>query len=189
MPFFSFLDDSSGVGDVMVHQPELYQPLARFTQHLMRGPSPFSAAERELIAAYVSGLNACGYCHGSHTAIAADLGVEPDLLGKLLDDVEGANVDERLKPVLRYVKKLTQSPSRMTQADADAVIAAGWDEQALADAVAICALFNLYNRVVDGHGIIGSPDTFAEVARRVNRQGYEKRTRDALAEREESRDG
>ncbi|MFQ5970889.1 MAG: carboxymuconolactone decarboxylase family protein [Alphaproteobacteria bacterium] len=189
MPFFSFLEDASGVGDVMVHQPERYLPLARFTQLLMRGPSPLSAAERELIAAYVSGLNGCGYCHGSHTAIAADLGVEPDLLRALLDDVEGANVEERMKPVLRYVEKLTQSPSRMTQADADAVFAAGWDEQALADAVAICALFNLYNRVVDGHGITGSPDNFAEVAERVNRQGYEKRTRDALEARGERHDG
>ena len=41
----------------------------------------------------------------------------------------------------------------MTQADADAVFAAGWNDQALHDAVSTCALFNFMNRLVEGHGI------------------------------------
>jgi AhpD family alkylhydroperoxidase len=41
----------------------------------LRGPSPFTVAERELIAAYVSGLNACGYCHGIHRVTADAFGV------------------------------------------------------------------------------------------------------------------
>jgi AhpD family alkylhydroperoxidase len=32
-------------------------------------------AERELIAAYVAGLNACGYCHGIHIAVAEAFGI------------------------------------------------------------------------------------------------------------------
>ncbi|NET05043.1 MAG: hypothetical protein F6K09_11890 [Merismopedia sp. SIO2A8] len=42
----------------------------------MRGESALSAGERELITAYVSGLNACNYCYGSHQAIATDLNFE-----------------------------------------------------------------------------------------------------------------
>ena len=53
----------------------------------------------------------------------------------LASDLETAPIDERLKPVLRYVEKLTKTPYQMTQADADAVRAAGWDELALSDAV------------------------------------------------------
>jgi alkylhydroperoxidase family enzyme len=74
-------------------------------------------------------------------------------LQALASDFETAPVDERLKPVLRYVEKLTKTPYRMTQADADAVHAAGWDESVLSDAVLICALFNMANRIVDGHGV------------------------------------
>jgi len=180
MPFFSFLDDNSGVGDVMVHDPERYLPIGTFTQDLLRGPSPFSVAERELIAAYVSGLNQCQFCHGAHSKVAAGLGVDRGLFAKLLDDVDRAPVAEKLKAVLRYVKTLTLAPSRLTQADADAVFAAGWDEQALGDAVAICALFNLYNRIVEGHGIKGNAAYFERVSGFIAQQGYEARTRQAL---------
>ena len=41
---------------------------------LLRGDSPLSPAQHELIAAYVSGLNRCRYCHGVHTATAERLG-------------------------------------------------------------------------------------------------------------------
>jgi uncharacterized peroxidase-related enzyme len=180
MPFFGFLDDNSGVGDIMVHDPERYLPLGTFTQDLLRGPSVFTVAERELIAAYVSGLNQCQFCHGAHAAVAADLGVDKSLFAALLDDVDRAPVADKLKPVLRYVKTLTLAPSRLTQADADAVFAAGWDEQALGDAVAICALFNLYNRLVEGHGIKGNAAYFERLKGFIAKGGYETRTRQAL---------
>jgi len=45
--------------DVFRAYPETARPLLDYHQALMRGPSPLSVADRELIAAYVSGLNAC----------------------------------------------------------------------------------------------------------------------------------
>jgi len=49
--------------------------------------------------------------------------------------------------------KLTQHPSSVSKADADAVLAAGWDETALHHAVAVTALFNFMKRLVEGAGI------------------------------------
>lgn len=120
---------------------------------IMRAPSAFDAGERELIAAYVSGVNDCGYCHGVHTVTAEAFGVPEGLLAAALDDLASAPVDERMKPVLAYVGKLTRTPSRVTEEDAEAVFAAGWDEAALHDAVLVCALFNFMNRMVEGLGI------------------------------------
>lgn len=57
-------------------------------EELMRGESLLSVAERELIAAYVSGLNACPYCHGVHAATARRFGVSEHVLTDLLQDVE-----------------------------------------------------------------------------------------------------
>src|SRR5262249_36054485 len=98
--------------------PQTARPLLDYHELVMRGPSPFTVAARELIAAYVSGVNACNYCHGVHTATAEAFGVPPGLLAAALADLDAAPVDERLRPVLRYVGKLTSTPSRMAQEDA-----------------------------------------------------------------------
>ena len=42
-------------------KPEATQHLARFTQHVLRGPAPISAGMRELIAAYTSARNDCPF--------------------------------------------------------------------------------------------------------------------------------
>ena len=55
------------------------------------------------------------------------------------------------------MRKLTLTPSRIGLADAAAVFSAGWDEQALFDAISVCALFNFMNRIVDGSGIGKDP--------------------------------
>ncbi len=42
-------------------KPEITAHLARFTQEIMRGPSPLSPGLRELIAAYTSARNDCPF--------------------------------------------------------------------------------------------------------------------------------
>ena len=42
-------------------KPELTAHLSRYTQEVMRGPSPLSPGFRELIAAYTSKLNHCPF--------------------------------------------------------------------------------------------------------------------------------
>ncbi|HEX7005836.1 MAG TPA: carboxymuconolactone decarboxylase family protein [Alphaproteobacteria bacterium] len=138
---------------------------------MLARPSPLTVAERQLIAAYVSGLNQCQFCHGAHSAIAADLGVGKTLFAALLDDVDGAPVVDKIKPVLRYARTLALAPSRLTQADADSVFEAGWDEQSLGDAVAICALFNFCNRIVEGHSIKGNAAYFERLRGFIAKEG------------------
>jgi uncharacterized peroxidase-related enzyme len=172
MTYLPSLPEDATLLQVFRAYPDTAKPLIAFHDVVMREASPFSAAERELIAAYVSGVNACGYCHGVHTATAEAFGVEPGLLAAALADLDTAPVDEALRPVLRYVGKLTSTPALMTEADAAAVFAAGWDERALHDAVLVCALFNFMNRMVDGLGVRADPSYFGESGERLHRIGY-----------------
>lgn len=172
MPFLRSLPENARLLQVFQAYPETSKPLVEYHEVVMRGPSPFTLAERELIAAYVSGVNACGYCHGVHTATAAAFGVPAGLLEAALADLDSAPVDDKLKPVLRYVGKLTLTPARMTQADADAMFDAGWPEQALHSAVMVCALFNFMNRMVDGHGIQADESYYAVSGKRLHEVGY-----------------
>lgn len=152
--------------------PETSVPLIEYHQVLLRGHSPLSIGQRELIAAFVSTLNACNYCHGVHEATAIRFGIDPTVLTTLMQDINDAPVEDNLKPILHYVRKLTLSPARMTSEDAEAVFAAGWDERALHDAVSVCALFNFMNRLVDGLGIDAGNDYFQTASERLAKGGY-----------------
>src|SRR5580704_13164065 len=153
MPQLRSLPEQPVMRDLYRAYPLTCKPLGELTEAAMRGPSPFSQGQRELIAAYVSGLNACTYCHGTHLGVAEACGVAPDLITSSLADVETAPLEPRMKPILRYARKLTLSPARMTEADAAAVYDAGWGDDALYSTVLVTALFNFYNRLVDGVGL------------------------------------
>ena len=162
----SFLPSSPGptnLPDVFQKYPERSALMLRLLDNILRGESPLSVAERELIFAYGSGQNACSFCFDSHKPVAAAFGIDEGVFDELMTDIDTARIDERLKPILQFVKKLTQTPARMTQADADAIFAAGWDEQAFVDAVSICAALNYFNRFVDGIGV----DVDSETARQT----------------------
>jgi hypothetical protein len=46
---------------MFAYLPKATEHLARFTQEILRGPGPFSAGIRELIAAYTSYRNDCPF--------------------------------------------------------------------------------------------------------------------------------
>ena len=161
--------------------PATCKPLGEFTEAAMRGPSPFTQGQRELIAAYVSGLNACAYCHGTHVAVAAACGVAPDLIKALLADIETAPIEARMKPILSYARKLTLNPARITAADAASVYDAGWNNDALYSTVLVAALFNFYNRLADGVGLALPEGYPAESGKRLSTQGYDVSPHSAIA--------
>ncbi len=185
MPFFKSLSQEATAFDVFSLFPELYESMAVLSDKLFCGPSPIEMRDRQLLFTYVSHLNACQYCFGGHAAVAEALGVERKVIDDLTQDIEGATVDEKLKTLVRYVKKLNETPTRMIQADADAVFAVGWDEEALEHAIALCCLANFMNRLVEGHGVEARPEDFARRATLAVEHGYLKpfqlRTRTAAA--------
>jgi uncharacterized peroxidase-related enzyme len=174
MPRIRSLPENPTLMDLTTQYSSLFELLRPYGQQLMRGPSPFSPGERELIAAYTSAANACRYCHGVHKLVAEGFGIDVAVLDKLWTDIGSAPVDERMKPVLRYVRKLTETPSHVTDADADTVYAAGWSDEALVHAVAVCAYFNQMNRLVEGAGIVGTAEGYAANAEALVARGYQR---------------
>jgi uncharacterized peroxidase-related enzyme len=173
MTYLSSMPDA-GLKEVLRMEPALGLPIAEYHQALLRGPSPFTEGERELIGGYISGLNACGFCYGEHQAVAEKMGIEAGLMKSLMEDIDTAPVEEKLRVVLKFVKKLNDTPGRMTAADADAVRAAGWDDTALYHAVSICALFNMNNRIINGLGIPAhDPSALDGIATRLVDRGYD----------------
>jgi len=170
MPFFKSLPDGAGPGNIFAAYPEIYSHWTRMGEALINGPSPLSPGERELIQAYVSGLVDCRYSYIAHCEAAYARGIERGLVDKIVSDPDGAPVEAKLRPVLAYVKKLTLTPTAVTQEDADAVFAAGWDEKALHDVIAVTARMNFMCRIVEGYG-------FTPMTPEIARQRAEERAK------------
>ena len=154
MGFLKSLGETPHLYDVMNISPRMAVYLFKMTDEIMLVEGPLNDKERELIAAYVSGLNACSFCYRGHKAIAEMFGVEEGLIDELVEDLESAEIDDKIKAALRYSKKVTENASKLVAGDADDLYAAGWDENALMNIVEICALFAMYNRLADGTGVI-----------------------------------
>lgn len=173
MSRFPSLRDHATVIDVFGLDTALTRPIMEYHEILLRGDSPLTVAERELIAAYVSGVNHCRFCHAAHTAVAERYGIEHGLVAQFLADPRHPAMSTRLRPLLTYVRKLTEQPDSVIDADAQAVFAAGWDERALHHAIHVCALFNFMNRLVEGHGIGPISERIAaQLAEQLHAGGY-----------------
>lgn len=161
MTFFPSVDEEGHLLHVFNKFQKGLTPLLELHDDILRGPSDLSIGERELIAAYVSALNDCSFCFNAHRVYAASFGIDPALFDKLVENIDSAPIDEKMKPVMHFVRKLTLTPARMVQGDADAVFDAGWSENALHDATLVTSLFNYMNRIIFAHGLDGNENRYA----------------------------
>jgi uncharacterized peroxidase-related enzyme len=92
----------------------------------------------------------------------------------VLEDVRTAPVDGRLRAMLVFLDKLTLAPEAVGAADMAALRDAGLSDRAIEDAVHVCALFNIYDRLADSFAF-HVPDArgFAFSAKMLLRYGYD----------------
>ena len=184
MAHFESMPEHSRMRDLLMRFPDKGAVLMGLGEIFLRGTSELSHAQKEILFAYGSAINNCDFCHLSHKYTASELGVDESAFDQLVADIDGAPIDDKLKPLVRYVQKLTRTPSEMTAADVAAVRAAGWSEDAIFDAICICGFNNLMNRVVDATGIEGTEEEHRESGRRLASHGYDatmNKAREALA--------
>jgi uncharacterized peroxidase-related enzyme len=153
MPKLPSLRENAHLSELFTRFPQSAGSLMQFTQVVMREDGALDVADREMIAAFVSGLNACGFCHGAHLIYAQAFGVDADLLQASIDDLETSRQPAKMAALLGYLKALNTLPTKLVQKDMDTVLAAGWSEKALFEAIQIAALFNMMNRIVEGTGV------------------------------------
>jgi uncharacterized peroxidase-related enzyme len=142
--------DVPDIVKVRYHRPRFFgKPFSELAQAVMRGPSPWTIGERELFAALVSARNRCQFCATTHEAVASAV-LDPSIAAAVVADWRTANVDEPVRATLGLLEKLTLTPDEVGQRDVRAVLDAGVGPEAIRDAIEVCALFNMINRVADG---------------------------------------
>ncbi|MCY1041793.1 peroxidase [Corallococcus sp. bb12-1] len=91
----------------------------------------------------------------------------------VLDDVATAPIPEAERALFAFVDQLNDAPGDVRREDVERLKAAGWSDEAVYDAVSVCALFNFYNRWIDGTGVQGmSPELYTKSAKRMAVGGY-----------------
>jgi uncharacterized peroxidase-related enzyme len=153
MPKLPSLPDGAHLSDLVKAHPQRMPELMTYTDALLRAEGTLSIGEREMIAAYVSGRNACTFCFGAHRLYAEAFGIDEGLLDAMVADLESAPVDDRMKALLRYLDLFRTLPAQARQADLDAVLAQGWSESAVVEAVEVMANFHMMNRIIEATGI------------------------------------
>ena len=71
----------------------------------------------------------------------------------VLDDFRTAPIPEKERALFAFIEKVNRASNTIGPEDIRAAVAAGWTEEALYDAITVCALFNFYNRWIDASGV------------------------------------
>ena len=112
MPYITLNSAEPGIRGLLRYRPETGRPLSELAEVLLRGPSTLTRGERELIAAYVSALNDCRYCSGSHSACAAaQLPGGMVLVEQVRADAASAPVSAKLKTLLAIAAPRSKADS------------------------------------------------------------------------------
>jgi len=130
-----------------LYRPSFYRA-GGLTQEAMRGPSDWSVADRELMAAYISKMNETEFCVAAHTATSVLAYNDGAKVSATLADLETAPLSGPLRATLRMLGKLTRE-SNLHADDIRRVLAAGASEQQIKDALAVAFSFNVTDRLAD----------------------------------------
>jgi AhpD family alkylhydroperoxidase len=155
------------------YRPDFYgSPMSEVTQEALRGPSSWSVADRELMAAFVAKSNQCEFCIKAHSAVA-DLAYSGETnVAMLLCDPTLAGIGEPLRATLLMIRKLTKEHT-VDADDMRAVLTVGASAQQIEDALAISFSFNVIGRLADSFAFsVPSSEAFAAGAKYLLARGY-----------------
>jgi uncharacterized peroxidase-related enzyme len=95
------------------------------------------------------------------------------LVDAVLADYTSAPLSSAEKALFGFVTKVNRESNTIAQSDIDELHGAGWTDEAIYDAINVCALFNFYNRWIDSTGVCEMSDqAHLESGKRLAERGY-----------------
>lgn len=144
----------------------------QLTHEAMRGASPWSVGDRELMAAYVSKQGDVPFCVGAHTATAAAAYGDRARVEAVLADLDSAPIEEGLRGTLRMLGTLSVQGT-LDADDVRNVLAAGVSKRQIEDALAVGFVFNTTGRLANAFAFqVLDRDGFDAGAKYLLKRGY-----------------
>ncbi|PAC29969.1 carboxymuconolactone decarboxylase family protein [Flectobacillus sp. BAB-3569] len=164
-----------GISGLLNYNKTTAQPLLNLAEVFLRGESTLSSGERELIAAHVSYLNNCHFCHTSHAAAAvAHLNCDISVMDDIKKNFVETPISPKLRALLDIAGKVQKGGKQVLPEDIAIAREAGASDRELHDTVLISAAFCMFNRYVDGLGTWAPQEASAYLDRgpRIRDEGY-----------------
>ncbi|MQA07522.1 MAG: hypothetical protein GEU98_03035 [Pseudonocardiaceae bacterium] len=159
--------EMADVAKTLLYRPEFFgRAMVALSAEMMRGPSFWTAGEREYLALYTARLHRCPFCIDSHaemTRIASAGEIDPD---------DPGSARPELTAVLGFVEKVTRTPEQVRAPDLDGVRAAGVPDAAVVQALHVNLIWNVVNRFGNAFGFELREGQLEKGTRALHRLGY-----------------
>jgi AhpD family alkylhydroperoxidase len=154
--------DSPDIVKMLLYRPGFVaRPLLELAADAMRGPSYWTAGEREYLAMCTAQLLRCPFCVDTHaelTRIAGHGDIDPD---------DPASARPELRAVRDFLATVTRTPDR-----ADGSGVADLPEQAVLQALRVSLVFNIISRLANAFGFTLREGQLHSGTRALHRFGY-----------------
>jgi uncharacterized peroxidase-related enzyme len=111
----------------------------------------------------------------AHGAVASKV-LSRELVENVLADWLVAPISDKLRAMLGFLEKLTLTPEQIGVGDIAPLHAAGISDQAIEDAIYVCAYFHCINRIADALDVyVPTTEMFAMSAERLLMDGYHRK--------------
>ena len=95
------------------------------------------------------------------------------MVAAVLADYTTAPISDAERALFALIAKVVEDSTSIAHEDLDRARAAGWSDEALYDAITVCALFQFYNTWIDATGVSDMPDFAYDMSgKRLAEKGY-----------------
>lgn len=144
--------DVPGILKCFATTPEFARQMVDVSSSLLFCDGALTRRQKELIAIYVSHLNACPYCFDSHGFFLMVHGGSR----QIVDDLATNNLARLCEPereLLLYLGKVERESFKATAEEVQRLRDLGWSEEQIAEAVLVATMMGFCNRVANAFGL------------------------------------
>lgn len=159
--------EMADVVKVLLYRPELFgHDMVELSARTMRGPTFWTAGEREYMAWFTAQLYGLRFCIDSHaelTRIASDGEIDP---------ADSSSLRPEVSAVLGFLERASRTPDLVTADDLEAARNAGVPDDATVEALYVSFIWNTINRLGNAFGFQLYDGQLVNGTRSLHRFGY-----------------
>jgi alkylhydroperoxidase family enzyme len=159
--------EMSDVPKTLLYRPEFAgRTLLDLSADAMRGPSYWTAAEREYLAMSLAKLLRCPYCAVTHEEL-----VRIAATGEI-DPTDANTVRPELRAALAFLEHVTGDPDSLTAAHLEPIRQLGVPDDAIVEALRVAVVWNVVNRLANAFDFQLRSGQLEKGTRSLHRFGY-----------------